>query len=407
MSVRDHPLTTAPGASQRGTSEERTGARSRVHGHRLALLTTGLLAALTTAACGSSDGSGDDASPTATVAVTATDDACDVAAAELSAGTHTFTVTNTGSKITEFYVFGEGDRVVGEVENIAPGVARELRVELTAGRYETACKPGMVGDGIRSALTVTGEATRLSADENLAQAGADYQRYVQSQTGALLEQTTAFVTAVKAGDVEEAKRLFPIARTYWERIEPVAESFGDLDPLIDGREGDQEEGQDFTGFHRIEQALWETGDVSAMGPYADDLLANVQEIVDRANEVTLDPLQLANGAKELLDEIATGKITGEEDRYSHTDLWDFAANLEGSEAAVQALRPYLEEQDPDLVAEIDTRFADAEAELEQYREGDGWRSYEQLTQEQLRGLSDRITALTESVSQVAAVVAGR
>ncbi|WP_448626177.1 iron uptake system protein EfeO [Geodermatophilus sp. URMC 64] len=373
---------------------------------RLALLTTGIVAALTTAACGSSDG--DDApADAAAVAVTAGDDTCDVAADELPAGTHTFTVTNTGSKITEFYVFGEGDRVVGEVENIAPGVARELRVELTAGSYETACKPGMVGDGIRSALTVTGESTRLSDDENLAQAGADYQRYVQSQIGALLEQTTAFVTAVKAGDVEEAKRLFPIARTYWERIEPVAESFGDLDPLIDGREGDQEEGQDFTGFHRVEQALWETGDVSAMGPYADELLTNVQEVVDRADQVTLDPLQLANGAKELLDEIATGKITGEEDRYSHTDLWDFAANLEGSEAAVQALRPYLEEQDADLVAEIDARFADAEAELEQYREGDGWRSYAQLTQEQLRGLSDRITALTASVSQVAAVVAGR
>ena len=228
---------------------------------------------------------------------------------------------------------------------------------------------------------------------------------MQSQTGALLEQTTAFVEAVKAGDIPAAQALFPVARTYWERIEPVAESFGDLDPLIDGREGDQAEGEDFTGFHRIEQALWETGDVSDMGPYADDLLANVQEIVARANEVTLDPLQLANGAKALLDEIATGKITGEEDRYSHTDLWDFAANLEGSEAAVQALRPFLEEADPELVGEIDERFAATEAELEQYRQGDGWALHDTLTEDQLRGLSDSITALSESVSQVAAVVA--
>ena len=374
---------------------------------RLPLLTTGLLAALTTAACGGSGGSGDAAADSGTIAVTAADDSCDVATGDLPAGTHTFRITNTGSKVTEFYVYAAGDRVVGEVENIAPGVARELHVELTAGDYETACKPGMVGDGIRHPLTVTGEATRLSDDESLARAGADYQRYVQSQTGALLEQTAAFVAAVKAGDLDEAERLYPIARTYWERIEPVAESFGDLDPLIDAREGDQEEGQDFTGFHRIEKALWADGDVSAMGPYADQLLANVQEIVDRAGTVTLEPLQLANGAKELLDEIATGKITGEEDRYSHTDLWDFRANLEGSQAAVAALRPYLEKADPDLAAEIDQRFAAAEAELEQYREGDGWRSYDQLTQDQLRGLSDRITALTESVSQVAAVVAGR
>jgi iron uptake system component EfeO len=230
---------------------------------------------------------------------------------------------------------------------------------------------------------------------------------VQSQTGALVEQTTAFVTAVKAGDIEGAKALFPVARTYWERIEPVAESFGDLDPIIDGREGDQAEGEDFTGFHRIEQALWQTGDVSDMGPYADQLLTNVQEVVTRSNDVQLDALQLANGAKGLLDEIATGKITGEEDRYSHTDLWDFRANLEGSEAAVQALRPYLEKADPDLVGEIDQRFAAAEAELEQHRAGDGWQSYDQLTDDQLRGLSDSITALTESVSQVASVVAGK
>jgi iron uptake system component EfeO len=376
---------------------------------RLSLVGLTGLTALTLAACGGGDSSsaGSGTAAADDIAVAATDDACDVATSDLEAGVHQFTVTNTGSKVTEFYVYADGDRVMGEVENIAPGVARELRVELPAGDYETACKPGMVGDGIRTALTVTGEAASLDEDQTLAQAGTDYQRYVQSQTGALVEQTTAFVNAVKAGDVEGAKALFPVARTYWERIEPVAESFGDLDPVIDGREGDQAEGEDFTGFHRIEKALWETGDVSAMGPYADQLLTNVQQIATQANDVTLNPLQLANGAKGLLDEIATGKITGEEDRYSHTDLWDFSANLEGSEAAVQALRPYLEEADPELVGEIDDRFAATEAELEQHRAGDGWQSYDQLSDEQLRGLSDSITALTESVSQVASVVAGK
>jgi iron uptake system component EfeO len=376
---------------------------------RLVLLPAFSLLVLT-AACGGSDdgeGGGGKAAATDTIPVAASDDACDVEADELPAGTHEFEITNGGSKITEFYVYAEGDRVMAEVENIAPGLSRPLLVELPAGEYETVCKPGMIGDGIRNDLVVTGEATQLSEDESLAQAGEDYQRYVRSQTAALLEQTTAFTAAVQAGDIPGAQALFPVARTYWERIEPVAESFGDLDPLIDGREGDQEEGQDFTGFHRLEKALWETGDVSDMGPYADDLLANVQEIVARANEVTLDPLQLANGAKALLDEVATGKITGEEDRYSHTDLWDFAANVEGSQAAVQALRPYLEEADAELVAEIDERFAETEEELGQYRAGDGWMLHDQLTQDQLKGLSDSITALTESVSRVAAVVADR
>jgi iron uptake system component EfeO len=365
-----------------------------------------LALAVLTAACGGDDEAGGSAA-VGTIPVAASDDACEVEVSELEAGTHEFAVTNGGSKVTEFYVYAAGDRVMAEVENIAPGLSRELLVELPAGEYETACKPGMIGTGIRNALTVTGEAATLSEDESLAQAAADYQRYVQSQTTALTEQTAAFVEAVKVGDIEGAKALFPVARTYWERIEPVAEIFGDLDPRIDGREGDQAEGEDFTGFHRIEQALWQTGDVSDMGPYADQLLADVEEIVALANGTTLDPLQLANGAKALLDEVATGKITGEEDRYSHTDLWDFAANLEGSQAAVQALRPYLEEADPDLVAEIDERFASTEAELAQYRDRDGWLPHDQLTQEQLKGLSDSITALTESVSQVAAVVADR
>jgi iron uptake system component EfeO len=375
---------------------------------RLALVPALALVVLT-AACGGSDGDGGSGSSTAadTIPVAASDDSCDVDTSELEAGTHEFEVTNGGSTTTEFYVYAEGDRVMAEVENIAPGLSRPLLVELPAGEYETVCKPGMIGDGIRNPLTVTGKSAELSEDESLAQAAEDYQRYVQSQTGALIERTTAFVDAVKAGDIEGAKALYPVARSYWERIEPVAEIFGDLDPLIDGREGDQAEGEDFTGFHRIEKALWETGDVSDMGPYADNLLADVQRIVELANEQTLDPLQLANGAKALLDEVATGKITGEEDRYSHTDLWDFAANLEGSQAAVQALRPYLEEADPDLVAEIDERFDETEAELGQYRAGDGWTLHDALTQEQLKGLSDSITALTESVSKVAAVVADR
>jgi iron uptake system component EfeO len=201
---------------------------------RPALLAVLALAALSTAACASSDDDGGSEAAD-TITVSSTDDACEVDTTELPAGTSRFEITNAGSKVTEFYVYGEGDRVMAEVENIAPGLSRDLLAELPAGEYEAACKPGMIGDGIRQDLTVTGEAVQLSEDETLAQAGVDYQRYVQSQTAALLEQTTAFVTAVKAGDIPGAQALFPVARTYWERIEPVAESFGDLDPAIDAR----------------------------------------------------------------------------------------------------------------------------------------------------------------------------
>jgi iron uptake system component EfeO len=339
------------------------------------------------------------------ISVTAGDTTCEVARTALDAGVHTFDVTNSGTKVTEFYVYAAGDRVMGEVENVAPGLRRELRVELPAGKYETACKPGMSGRGIRGALTVTGSAAPLTEDAALADAASSYQRYVRSQTAALLEKTGEFVTAVKAGDAAKAKALYPVARTYWERIEPVAEMFGDLDPKIDGREEVVGEGMEFTGFHRIERDLWTTGDLSESGPLVDRLMADVKEIVERANAEKLSPLQMANGAKELLDEVATGKITGEEDRYSHTDLWDFHANVEGSKAAIAALRPVLQERAPDLVATLDREFGNVETTLGKHRAGDGWKLHNQLSQNQLKELSDAINALAEPVSKVAAVVA--
>lgn len=369
------------------------------------LLAIGAVAALAAgalAACGDDEKKGD---ASGKIEVTATDTDCKVSRTEAAAGTVTFAVTNKGAKVTEFYVYAAGDRVMSEVENIVPGLSRDLIVELPAGTYETACKPGMSGKGIRGAFKVTGDAKPLTEDAKLAAAAENYQRYVKSQTAVLIVKTKEFVDAVKAGDKEKAKALFPVARTYWERIEPVAEIFGDLDPLIDGREADLEAGTEFTGFHKIEKDLWVTNDVSQSGPIADKLLADVQKIVDLANSEKLSPLQLANGAKELLDEVATGKITGEEDIFSHTDLWDFRANLEGSKAAVAALRPVLDDRDPALAKTLDEKFAAAEAALDKHRKGDGWKLYTELTEADLKELTDTINALGEPISKVAAVVA--
>jgi iron uptake system component EfeO len=264
----------------------------------------------------------------------------------------------------------------------------------------------MTGDGIRNALTVSGESQQLSDDEQLQAAVTDYTRYVGSQVTALQEQTQAFVAAVKGGDVAGAQALYPVARTYWERIEPVAESFGDLDPRVDARENDVAEGETWTGFHVLERDLWVTGDLSQSGPVADQLVADIDELATRVQDLQLQPLDLANGALALLDEIASGKVTGEEERYSHTDLWDFQANLDGSQAAVQALRPAIAEADPDLATALDAAFADTQAELAQYASGDGFVLYTALTPEQVQGLSDSLNALAAQVSQVPAVVAG-
>ena len=144
-----------------------------------------------------------------------------------------------------------------------------------------------------------------------------------------------------------------------------------------------------------------------MEAISDDLLADVQRIVELANEQTLDPLQLANGAKALLDEVATGKITGEEDRYSHTDLWDFQANVDGSQAAIAALRPVLQERDPALAGTLDRRFAAVNDQLAALRSGDGFVLYTDLTPQQVQQLATAVDALGEPLSKVAGVVAGQ
>jgi iron uptake system component EfeO len=355
-------------------------------------------------ASGGAGGAPADAGP---ISVRAADDACEVGASEAAAGTITFSINNAGSKVTEFYLYGTGDRIMGEVENIGPGLTRQLIVEVPdGGTYTTACKPGMVGDGIRAPFTVTGSAAR-SVDENakLAEATAGWKRYVTSQVDALVPKTQEFVDAVKKGDVATAKTLFPVSRTYWERIEPVAESFGDIDPKIDGREDDERDpGVQFTGYHRLEKDLWVTGLQPDSAAMADQLMADIKDLQSRIPPLSFTPVELANGAKELLDEVATGKITGEEDRYSHTDLWDFKANVEGSQGAVSALRPVIDDKNKQLGPTLDERFKAVDDLLATYQTADGYKLYTDLTDADKKKMTEVVDALAEPVSQVAGVV---
>jgi iron uptake system component EfeO len=353
--------------------------------------------------------SGDDAP--AQVTVNASDTTCELSGTTAVTGPSTFVITNNGTKVTEFYVYGAGDRVMGEVENISPGLERKLIVQLTEpGKYQTACKPGMIGDGLRGDFTVTGDAVQIDTEGKFAEAANNYKRYVNSQTEALIPAVDVFVAAVKKGDVNAAKAQFPVARTYYERIEPVAESFpDDLDPRIDLREADLEPGQKWTGFHALEKQLWVTGLQPDAGTLADQLVADVKELNDgvKAPEFTVDSTQIAGGAQGLLDEIASSKISGEEDIFSHTDLWDFEANLQGSQTAVSSVRPILDERNADLGKKVDQRFAESEAVLQKYRKGDGFVLYDTVTEPQRQELSRSIDALSKEVSQVQGVIAGQ
>lgn len=345
------------------------------------------------------------------ISVTSSDDACTVEPATAAAGKVSFEIRNTGSQVTEFYLYREnGTSIVGEIENIGPGLSRDLIVTLGGGSYVTACKPGMTGDGIRGDFTVTGPTDVPTPEGGAAQTAIDrYSSYVHEQAEQLEKATEEFLAAYTAGRDERARSLYATARQPWERIEPVAESFGDLDPKMDLREADLTPGEQWTGWHAIEKDLWRPASTVPLGTgerqaLAEDLIANTKELETRTGEVTLTLAQIGNGAKELLDEIATGKVTGEEEAFSHTDLYDIEANIDGAHEAFESLEPLLAGEHDDLIATIDSAFDAVRAELEKYRSGDGFVSYDTVGTAQRKRLSDVVNALGEPISQVTGAV---
>ena len=371
----------------------------------LALAASPLLL-LTACGGGSEAASGGAAGAPGTVKITLTDDGCTAEPTSVTAGARTFEVVNEGaSSVTEGELVNSGGRIVGERENLTPGLKGTFSLTLDAGDYTVQC-PNAATES--SKFTVTGAAASASgtADPLFAAATQGYQDYVKAQVADLVTATSAFTAAVQAGDVEQAKSLYGPARVPYERIEPVAESFGDLDPLIDARIADVEDPSTWGGFHRIEQALWVDGTTAGMTPVAQELDANVAKLAELVQTTTYQPADLANGASGLLDEVAKSKVTGEEEAYSHLDLLDFAANVDGARKAFDLLTPALQVTDPDLVTTLTTQFDTVTAALAPYQQGDTYALYTTLTQDQVRGLATAVDALAEPLSTVSGKVVG-
>jgi iron uptake system component EfeO len=345
-------------------------------------------------------GSGDKAAPGAkAMAFTLTDSGCDPHNATVAAGPIDFRVENGGSsKVTEMEVL-DGETILGERENITEGLNGSFALTLEEGEYTLRCNGGDEEDGT---LKVTGKLKSQNSPE-VEKAIAGYRAYLEQNTAELVAKTQPFVDAVVAGEIEQAKALYPAARIPYERIEPVAESFGDLDPRIDARENDVPKSE-FGGFHRIEKALWEEGTTKGMPPVAEQLQADVEELAQKVKGVKLQAVQIANGANELLSEVSASKITGEEERYSHIDLVDFQANVEGSQVAFESVEPILSAADPKLAKQIEADFRAVYKSLDPYRRGDGFVLYGALTQSDTRKLAQVIDTLAEELSHVPAQI---
>ncbi|WP_282586832.1 iron uptake system protein EfeO [Lichenifustis flavocetrariae] len=254
---------------------------------------------------------------------------------------------------------------------------------------------GLFGAGVAHADT-----PKLSTDE-LDKPIAAYKSYVASEVEALVAKTRVFVDDVKAGKLAEAQAAYAPAHMHYERIEPIAELFNDLDGNMDAREDDFEkkaEDPKFMGFHRIEKGLFGDKSTAGLAPVADQLMADTLELQKRLADLKITPKAFVGGTAELIEEVASKKITGEEDRYSRTDLWDFQANIDGAQKIVALLKPMLVKQDPTLHKKIDTNFSKVDAILTKYRSQAGFESYEKLTDKDRLALKGPVTALAEDLS---------
>jgi iron uptake system component EfeO len=379
-------------------------------GRRITAAAAIAVSATTLAGCGNST-STSTGGPKQALAVSLTDAGCAPASLKAKAGSITFKVTNGGTgKVSELELKNAKGIILGERENIVSGISGSFTLNLQPGKYVLNCPNGDTEDNGTVVVSGTAGSTKLAAPDPLLTRATDgYRSYIVGESDTLLAATRTFVAALRAGDLAKAKTLFGPTRYHYEAIEPVAESFGNLDPEIDARANDVASPARWTGFHRIEQILWVKGTTGGTQAYATKLLRDVTTLHTRVRTLSFQPAQLANGAVELLNEVANSKITGEEDRYSHTDLSDFEGNLTGARKAFELLEPALVKQgNQKLVSTITARFAAVQKGLDAYKRNTplGFAYYGTLTQPDRQRFALEVGALAEPLSTVAAKVSG-
>jgi iron uptake system component EfeO len=343
------------------------------------------------------------------VSVTITDKGCEPNILSVAEGKTIFRIKNQSRRAVEWEIL-DGVMVVEERENIIPGFVQSLTANLKAGQYQMTC--GLLTNP-KGALTVAAAGATPSAGApsalDLVGPLAEYKVYVAKEVSDLVEQTKHFAEAVKAGRLEEARNLYAPTRQHYERIEPVAELFSDLDKSMDARADDFEKKENdpaFVGFHRIEKALFADKSTAAMQPLADRLVQDTQDLQNRLGGLTIPPNKMVGGAADLIEEVAATKISGEEDRYSGTDLSDFQANVDGAQKIFNLLHALIAKRNPELDARIQTNFSKVDTLLARYRGPEGkFQNYEKLSQPDRNALKGAITALAEDLSQLRGTLA--
>ena len=396
---------------------------------RLALLTAAALA-LTLSACstGGPATSGDAASVVhgaSQVRVTLESkngsDVCTPSSTTAKAGPVTFTIKNASSTAISEVELLSNQRILGEKENLAPGLAAvSFTVTLTGGKYQVFC-PGAARQLVN--FTVTGKSAIVANSINgaLRSGITGYAAYVTQEVTNMISATNALRTAVERGDLTASQKAYALARPYYERVESDVDGFilpgfsatnnaGNLDYLIDMRASNLDPTVGWHGFHAVERDLFESRAITAnTKQLAAELATNVQKLDSLTKSISYKPEDLANGASDLLEEVQSSKITGEEEAYSHLDLVDFAANVEGAQQAFAYLQPGLRKIDPTLTKQIVAQFASVNALLDRYQDAGALGGYVSYTAAVRTAdgptLSAAVEALHENLATIAAKVA--
>jgi iron uptake system component EfeO len=383
--------------------------------------------ALTGCAAGTSsaDSSASSSAKVSQVKITLTNDGsdrCTVSTSSVGAGPVTFAVDNQSSTaITEVELL-QDQRILGEKENLAPGLGTEkFTVTLGGGKYQVYC-PGATKE--LTDLTVTGKVASTadsSAATLLKQGAKGYATYVDGEVNTMVTATKALQAAVDSGDVQQAKTAYADARPYYEKVESDVDGFvkkgykatdnaGNLDYLIDMRASNLDPSVGWHGFHAVERDLFQRGAITdGTKQLAAELTSNVELLDKLVPTLTYKPEDLANGAAGLLEEVQSEKVTGEEEAFSHIDLVDLSANVEGARQAFAYLKPGLQKLDPSITKEIAARFDATNTLLDQYRDGNSlggfvtWDAAERTAN--ANTISQSVQALQDPLSQLAEKVA--
>ena len=252
-----------------------------------------------------------------------------------------------------------------------------------------------------ASLTMAGT---VQAGPNVDSELQEYKTFAINKIDRLVMQTQQFVDYVDAGQIKEAKALYPIVRMNFETAEPIAESFGDLDPRIDARKADLEPGDVWTGFHPIEEILWVKNTTKGTKKYTKQLMSDVKELRAKVATVEVTAELMVLGAVDLLNEVSTSKISGEEEIFSHTDLYDFQGNIDDAEKIFTIFRSKLQGINSDLVKTLDARFDTINKLLAAQKVNGKFKYYTELKDKEVAGLAEAVNKLGEPLGQMGIIL---